>query len=70
MDEKEREEACVHVEMDLKRYKNQKHQLCLKIDTGAQGNTIPLRVFRQIFQNNVDSTGLPVDVDSDQSDSI
>jgi hypothetical protein len=67
MDRKERDEAfvnCAFVEMDLKRNKNQKHQLRLKIDTGAQGNTIPLRVVRQIFPNNVDSAGLPVDVDS------
>ena len=28
------------------------HTFCLKIDTGASGNTLPLRTFRQMYGNN------------------
>lgn len=30
-----------------------------KIDTGAMGNLLPLRVFRQMFPNHLDKNGLP-----------
>lgn len=31
----------------------------MKIDTGAQGNTLPVRMFRKMYPEKVDSAGLP-----------
>jgi hypothetical protein len=35
------------------------HNFSLKVDTGAQGNTMPYRTFRQMFPNKVDRFGNP-----------
>ena len=35
------------------------HNLSLKVDTGAQGNTIPLRLFREMFPDQVGKNGFP-----------
>lgn len=35
------------------------HSLLLKADTGAQGNTLPLRLFREMFPDQVGRDGLP-----------
>lgn len=35
------------------------HNFTLKIDTGAQANTIPLRVYRQMYPDRVDNNGDP-----------
>ena len=32
-----------------------------KVDTGAQGNLLPIRLFRQMFPERVDKTGRPPD---------
>ena len=30
-----------------------------KVDTGAEGNILPLRIYRQMYPNNIDASGLP-----------
>ncbi|GFR65426.1 retrovirus-related Pol polyprotein from transposon 297 [Elysia marginata] len=39
---------------------HKKAQLRGKIDTGAQGNALPLRLFKQMFPKHVDKDGLPL----------
>lgn len=36
------------------------HILKAKVDTGAEGNTLPLRTFRNMFPNRVDDLGQPI----------
>ena len=35
------------------------HNLSAKIDTGAQGNTLPLRTFRRMYPDKLDAEGFP-----------
>ena len=35
------------------------HELKIKVDTGAEGNTFPLRTFQQMFPEHVDRNGQP-----------
>ena len=35
------------------------HNLILKVDTGAQGNTLPLATFRTMFPKKLDRNGFP-----------
>ena len=35
------------------------HELKIKVDTGAEGNTLPLRTFQQMFPEHVDRNGQP-----------
>ena len=35
------------------------HNLMLKVDMGAQGNTLPLTTFRKMFPDKVDRDGFP-----------
>ena len=35
------------------------HNLILKVDTGAQGNILPLTTFRKMFPDKVDRDGFP-----------
>ena len=37
------------------------HNLSAKIDTGAQGNTIPLRTFHRMYPDKLDAEGFPVE---------
>ena len=37
------------------------HNLSAKIDTGAQGNTLPLRTFRRMYPDQLDADGFPVE---------
>ena len=36
------------------------HTLKAKVDTGAEGNTLPLRTFRRMFPDKVDDLGQPI----------
>ena len=36
------------------------HNLKAKVDTGAEGNTLPLRTFQQMFPEWVDRNGQPL----------
>lgn len=48
------------------RIKHKKKQANLrgKVDTGAQGNVLPIRTFRQMFPDRLDTNGLPVNLKS------
>jgi len=54
-----RNEAYVRLQLKLKGIRN--GQLCvkLKVDTGAQANTLPFHVYRQFFPDHVDRKGKP-----------
>ena len=51
--------AYATVNIDLP-HKQGKHALRLKIDTGAEGNILPVRTFRRIFPECLDAKGYPV----------
>ena len=38
---------------------DRKAKLSVKVDTGAEGNTLPVRIFRDMFPSNVDVNGFP-----------
>ena len=37
--------------------------LCIKVDTGAGGNVLPLRVFQCLYLNHISPAGLPTGLD-------
>ena len=51
-----RDEAFVTMNIEIS---NQKHKLQLKVDTGAQANTLPLHTYRKMFPTRLDSHGFP-----------
>ena len=55
-----RDEAYAQVQIKLN-YRSGIHNLSAKIDTGAQGNTIPLRTFRRMYPDKLDAEGFPVE---------
>ena len=62
--EKSRDEAFAFVDVNLEKTDNVKYKIKLKVDTGAQGNTLPLRTFRRMFPAKLSPDGFPVEVDS------
>ena len=44
--------------------------LRVKVDTGAQGNTLPIRMYRQMFPNDLTPEGLPLPGDLKQKDVV
>ena len=46
----------VHVPEDSS---NKRHHVSMKVDTGAMGNTLPLRIYKAMFPTRVDKDGLP-----------
>ena len=53
-----RDEAFVLMNIKLPN-RNGIHELCLKIDTEAQGNTLPVSTFRWMFPEKLDADGFP-----------
>ena len=51
-------DVMVHVEVDLPG--GRPAELYCKVDTGAQGNVLPLRTFRRMFPEHLDSQQMPV----------
>ena len=45
--------------IEVKRDRKMLVKLRVKVDTGAQGNTIPLRMYRRMFPDRLDSGGFP-----------
>ena len=41
--------------------------LKVKVDTGAQGNILPLRIYRNMFSHHVDENGLPTETAPSQT---
>ena len=37
--------------------------LCVKVNTGAEGNVLPLRVFQHLYPDQISPAGLPTDLD-------
>ena len=54
----QRDEAFVLINIKLPN-RNGIHKLRLKIDTGAQGNTLPVSTFRRMFPEKLDADGFP-----------
>ena len=54
----QRDEAFVLINIKLPN-RNGIHKLCLKVDTRAQGNTLPVSSFRRIFPEKLDADGFP-----------
>ena len=54
----QRDEAFVLINIKLPN-RNGIHELRLKIDTGAQGNTLPDSSFRRMFPEKLDADGFP-----------
>ena len=56
-----RTEVFAKLRVHLPNKKNQTLKRCLnlKVDTGAQGNTLPLRTFRRMMPENLNTEGLP-----------
>ena len=52
-------EVFVTLKVDLNRNNNCLTTLKAKLDTGAQGNILPIRLYRQMYPQNVASSGLP-----------
>ena len=54
-----RDEAFAKVQVELPDINHPKPTLKMKVDTGAQGNILPLRIYRNMFPEHVDNNGLP-----------
>ncbi|XP_014673072.1 PREDICTED: uncharacterized protein LOC106813454 [Priapulus caudatus] len=50
-----RDEIFTDIGIELPDHKNAKTTLKVKVDTGAQGNTLPLRIYRRMFPKLLDS---------------
>jgi len=57
MEENRRDEAFAKLDIDLD--KHIKADLVVKIDTGAQANTLPMRIYRRMFPEKLDAAGYP-----------
>ena len=55
-----RDEAFAKVQVELPDINHPKPMLKMKVDTGAQGNILPLRIYRNMFPEHVDDNGLPI----------
>ena len=54
-----RDEAFAKVRVELPDINHPKPILKMKVDTGAQGNILPLRIYRNMFPEHEDDNGLP-----------
>ena len=54
-----RDEAFAKVQVELPDINHPKPILKMKVDTGAQGNILPLRIYRNMFPEHEDDNGLP-----------
>ena len=57
----QRKEGSTKINMKIPERPNDrtKRLINMKVDTGAMGNTLPLRIFRQMMPEKLDSDGLP-----------
>ena len=54
-----RDEAFAKISVELPNVDHPNPVLKVKVDTGAQGNILPLRIYKNMFPDNVDENGLP-----------
>ena len=52
-----RDEVFVSIQVNLVQSDNRKTTLRAKLDTGAQGNILPMRLYREMFPHQVDNNG-------------
>ena len=64
----ERDEAYATLRITLKDKPNTPATLRVKVDTGSQGNVMPLRTFQRMYPSDVDIEGLPMRGCLDQRD--
>ena len=55
--ESSRDEVFVSIQVSLAQTDNRKTTLRAKLDTGAQGNILPMRLYREMFPHQVDNNG-------------
>ena len=54
-----RDEVLVLINVNLQSSKTQRTVLKAKLDTGAQGNILPIRIYRRMFPHNLTTDGFP-----------
>ena len=65
--EVERDEAFAQIKVKLPNCDNPNVFLKAKVDTEAQGNILPLRIYRKMFPAHLDEDGLPKDTTPNQT---
>ena len=55
--ESSRDEVFVSIQVNLARGNNRKNTLRAKLDTGAQGNILPMRLYSEMFPYQIDNNG-------------
>ena len=63
----ERDEAFAKIRVKLPNIDNPNAMLKVKVDTGAQGNILPLRIYRNMFPHHLDDNGLPTETKPTQT---
>ena len=63
----ERDEAFAKLSVNLLNIDHPNVVLKVKVDTGAQGNILPLRIYKNMFPDHVDENGFPTDTKSTQT---
>ena len=63
----ERDEAFAKLSVNLPNIDHPNVMLKVKVDTGAQGNILPLRIYKNMFPDHVDENGFPTDTKSTQT---
>lgn len=57
--EKKRDEVFAKIDIELPNYQTAHTTLKVKVDTGAQGNALPLRLFKKMFPESINNDGNP-----------
>ena len=63
----ERKEAFVFLRLKSSSEKKQRYRLKAKVDSGAAGNTLPVRIFKKMFPDQVDEQDKPIGLDPVQN---
>ena len=66
----ERDEVYATLRITLKDRPDTPATLRVKVDTGAQGNVMPLRTFQRMYPSNIDTEGIPVRGSLEHRDTI
>ena len=66
----ERDEVYATLRITLKDRPDTPATLRIKVDTGAQGNVMPLRTFQRMYPSNIDTEGIPVRGSLEHRDTI
>ena len=66
----ERDKVYATLRITLKDRPDTPATLCVKVDTGAQGNVMPLRTFQRMYPSNIDTEGIPVRGSLEHRDTI